>query len=117
MRVTSGAPATTGPLEPVSDRPGPATQRDTRRDARPWLHLGGAVLAAYVILSAACIGLGPLGIHAGGAAGVRRWGRSVNRWFVHQRPDTVNRLAGLGSHLAETPAVVGVGLLVVALVW
>jgi membrane-associated phospholipid phosphatase len=117
MRVTSGAPATTGPLEPVSARPEPATQRDTRRDARPWLHLTGAFLAAYVILGAVCVGLGLLVTHAGVASGLRHWDVSVNRWFVHQRTDTVNRLTGVGSHLAETPTVVGIGLLVVALVW
>jgi undecaprenyl-diphosphatase len=113
MRVTSGAPATTGPLEPVSASP----EITTERDARPWLHLAGAFLAAYAILSAACIGLGLLVTHAGVTAGIRRWDVSVNRWFVHERTDTLNRLTGVGSHLAETPTVVGIGLVVVALVW
>jgi len=113
MRVTSGAPATTGSLDPVASRPDPATERDTR----PWLHLVGAFLAAYVILSAACIGIGLLVTHAGITAGIRRWDVSVNRWFVHERTDTLNRLTGVGSHLAETTTVVGIGLVVVALVW
>ena len=51
------------------------------------------------------------------AAGIRRWDESVNRWFVHQRTGALDSLTAVGSHLAETPTVVGVGLLVVALVW
>ena len=113
MRVTSGAPATTGPLEPVAARPEPTA----RRDDRPWLHLAGAFVAAYLVLGAACVGIGLFVTHAGVAAGIRHWDVSVNRWFVHQRTDTVNRLTGVGSHLAETPTVVGIGLVVVALVW
>src|SRR6478752_10609241 len=113
MRVTSGAPATTGSLDPVASRPEPAAARD----AHPWLHLAGAFVAAYVIFSAACIGIGLLVTHAGLTAGIRRWDVSVNRWFVHERTDAVNRLTGVGSHLAETPTVIGIGLVVVALVW
>jgi undecaprenyl-diphosphatase len=89
----------------------------TARDEHPWLRLVGAFLAAYAILTAACVGLGLLITHSAATAGVRHWDVSVNRWFVQQRTDTVNRLTGVGSHLAETPTVVGIGLVVVALVW
>src|SRR6478735_2194264 len=113
MRVTSGAPATTGPLEPFPAEPEPASASD----ARPWLHLAGTLLVAYALLTAACVGLGLLITRGSLTAGIRRWDVSVNRWFVHQRTDAVNRLTGIGSHLAETPTVVGIGLVVVVLAW
>ncbi len=63
------------------------------------------------------VGLGIFLTDASAAAGIRRWDESVNRWFVHQRTGTLDSLTAVGSHLAETPTVVGVGLVVVALVW
>ena len=87
------------------------------RELRPATRLVVTWFAAYALLSAACVGLGVLITDAGLTAGMRRWDVSVNRWFVHQRTGTIDSLTAVGSHLAETPTVIGVGLVVVALVW
>jgi undecaprenyl-diphosphatase len=116
MRVTYPAPATTGDPHRI-DEPRTRPRRDAATDTHPVLVLLGWFLLAWAALTATCVGLGLLITHAATAAGIRRWDVSVNRWFVHQRTGALDRLTAVGSHLAETPTVVGVGLLVVGLVW
>jgi undecaprenyl-diphosphatase len=90
---------------------------DATHDAKPHpvARLASAWLAAYVVLVAAMVGAGH--VVAGGALG--DWDRAgVNRWFVHQRTGVLDAATAVGSHLAETITVVGVGLVVVGiLVW
>lgn len=74
-------------------------------------------LAAYVVLAGVTVGLGLLVTQVGATRGLRHWDVTMNRWFVHQRTGTLTAVSNVGSHLAETPTVVGVGLLVVALLW
>ena len=118
MRVSYSMPASRGsvertaPTEPPSDR----TARE-RHDTRPIARLAVTFVIAYALLTAALVGLGLFLTDASAAAGIRRWDESVNRWFVHQRTGTLDSLSAVGSHLAETPTVVGLGLIVVALVW
>jgi undecaprenyl-diphosphatase len=74
-------------------------------------------VVAYVALTAGCVALGFLITEAGATAGIRRWDVAVNRWFVGRRTGALDALTAVGSHLAETPTVIGLGLIVVALVW
>src|SRR3954447_17031061 len=120
MHVTSSAPAPVGHLP--SRTPDPRTRpgdtvRTVGHDAHPMLRLAGVFVVAYAILTAACVGLGLLITHAHATSGLRHWDVSINRWFVRQRTGALDAVTAIGSHLAETPTVVGVGLVVVALVW
>src|SRR6478736_3430995 len=110
MRVTYPAPAPAG----HSDGLGTSTH-PVERD--PATRLVLTFLAAYAVLTAACIGLGLLITDAAATAGIRHWDVSVNRWFVRQRTGAIDSMTAVGSHLAETPTVIAVGLVVVALVW
>jgi undecaprenyl-diphosphatase len=49
--------------------------------------------------------------------GIRSWDVAVNRWLVGARTETWDSLSGVGSNLAGTPTVVGVGVLVVGVLW
>jgi len=80
-------------------------------------HLVVTWLVAYAVLTASWVGLGLLVTDAHITVGVRRWDVSVERWFAHRRTGVLDSLTAVGSHLAETPTVIGVGLVVVALVW
>src|SRR4051812_33646850 len=120
MRVSYSARAPAGSLERTPPADVAAESRESRADHRtehPGARLVATFLVAYVALSAVCVGLGFALTDAGLAAGIRRWDVSVNRWFVGQRTGTLDSITAVGSHLAETPTVVGVGLIVVALVW
>jgi len=117
MRVSYPAPAPAGSLERTTPASTPGESRLDHRTAHPVARLVATFLVAYVALTAVCVGLGLALTDAGLAAGIRRWDVSVNRWFVGQRTGTLDSLTAVGSHLAETPTVVGVGLIVVALVW
>src|SRR6478672_4338625 len=118
MRVTYPAPARAGHSDGLDTGTHPV-DRDpaTRRDTHPAIRLVLAFLAAYAVLTAACIGLGLLITDAAATAGIRHWDVSVNRWFVRQRTGAIDSMTAVGSHLAETPTVIAVGLVVVALVW
>lgn len=81
----------------------------------PIAQLCSVWVIAYLVLAAALVGAGHA--VAGGALG--DWDRvGVNRWFVHQRDGMLDAASVVGSHLAETVTVVGIGLVVVAvLAW
>lgn len=96
----------TGPPEA-----GPATRTHPGRELIVWWS------AASVVLAGVMVGLGLLVTQVGGTRGLRHWDVSVNRWFVHQRTGSLTSVSDVGSHLAETPTVIGVGLLVVVLLW
>jgi undecaprenyl-diphosphatase len=110
------APAPAGPLEPKAAAPSP-TRAHPQSETHPVARLVAVFLVAYVVLTAVCVGLGRFLTDAGATAGLRRWDVSVNRWFVRGRTGTLDSLTAVGSHLAETPTVVGLGLLIVGLVW
>lgn len=124
MRVAYPAPAQPGDPDRITTRT-QAVARDTtarrdaasHRDAHPAIRLVLTFLAAYAVLTAACVGLGLLITDAAATAGIRHWDVSVNRWFVRQRTGAIDSMTAVGSHLAETPTVIAVGLVVVALVW
>ena len=118
MRVTYPAPARAGHSDALGTSTHPVGRDPaTRRDAHPAIRLVLTFLAAYAVLTAACIGLGLLITDAAATAGIRHWDVSVNRWFVRQRTGAIDSMTAVGSHLAETPTVIAVGLVVVALVW
>lgn len=97
-----------------ADGDGPhRTRTPERTDGRnhPVRATVGLFLASYVVLSAAMVGLGLLVTHS--LRGLTRWDVSVNRWFVHQRTGSFNRVTQVGSHLAETLTVVAVALVIV----
>src|SRR6478735_7912465 len=114
MRVNVPAPATARTSRPANAPR--AVDRDAARATRPVPRLVATWLVAYAALTAVCVGLGLLVTEASLTAGLRRWDVSVNRWFVHQRTATLDSLTAVGSHLAETPTVIGIGLVVVGLV-
>ena len=121
MRVTYPAPAPVGHLDrpPHPHPPGQRDPRDAvRHDAHPMLRLVGVPRGRTRSLDRS--------LHRTRSAdhrrrppppGLRHWDVSVNRWFVRQRTGALDAVTAVGSHLAETPTVVGVGLIVVALVW
>ena len=109
------APATTGPVERRATAVDHAGGRTS--GTHPALRLLGFFVLAYVTLTAACVGLGLLVTDTAVPAGVRRWDVSVNRWFVGQRTGALDGLTAVGSHLAETPTVIGVGPARGRLVW
>ena len=86
-------------------------QDRSSRVAHPVRSSVGLFLASYVALSAVLVGLGLLVTHS--LHGLTRWDVSVNRWFVHQRTDSINRVTQVGSHLAETLTVIAVAFVVV----
>ena len=86
-------------------------QDRSSRGAHPVRSSVGLFLASYVVLSAVLVGLGLLVTHS--LHGLTRWDVSVNRWFVHQRTDSINRVTQVGSHLAETLTVIAVAFVVV----
>ena len=113
--MTSAAPVSTGQTEgPSAANPG---ARAVSSRSHPARMLVVQVALAYVVLSVVCVGVGLLLTHTAALAGVRHWDVSVNRWFVRRRTGTLDSLTAVGSHLAETLTVVGVGLLVVGLLW
>jgi undecaprenyl-diphosphatase len=112
MRVSYPAPATIESATPAT-----TGRRDGRADPHPTRRLVGILLAAYAMLAAGCIALGLLITQAAYAAGIRRWDTSVTRSFARGRTGVLDDLTAVGSHLAATPTVVGVGLLVVTLLW
>jgi undecaprenyl-diphosphatase len=113
--MTSSVSAVPGRSEP--GRTPPTGTTPVTSATHPSRTLLGVVAAVYVVLSAAGIGLGLALTQASLFAGTRHWDNDVNRWFVHQRTGTLDSLTAVGSHLAETPTVIGLGLLVVGLVW
>jgi membrane-associated phospholipid phosphatase len=118
MRVSYSMPASPGSVDRTTPpEPPPTRTTHDRHDTRTIARLAATFVLAYALLTAACVGLGLFLTDAGAAVGIRRWDESVNRWFVHQRTGTLDALTAVGSHLAETSTVVGLGLIVVALVW
>lgn len=115
MRVSYPAAAPVGRLQRSSETDAPATRQ--QRDARPIVRLVGMFVVAYLALTAGCVALGLLITEAGVTTGIRRWDVSVNRWFVRQRTGALDAVTSVGSQLAETPTVIGLGLIVTALVW
>jgi membrane-associated phospholipid phosphatase len=85
--------------------------------AHPVARLAAVFVLTYVALSAICIALRLLVTRASLTAGVRRWDVSVNRWLAARRTGGLDAVTAVGSHLAETPTVIGAGLVVVALLW
>lgn len=109
-----------GPLsghDSTTSARGPAGAAADGRLDHPARTLVAVWFAAYVLLAGITIGAGLLVTRTAAAHGLRHWDVTVNRWFVHQRTATLSTLSDVGSHLAETPTVIGVGLVVVGLLW
>lgn len=100
---------------PHPSTPARSTTASARVGSRPWVGGVATVLGAYLVLTAALVGLGSLIVDE--LSGVRRWDISVNRWFVRGRSAGFDSATAVGSHLAETLTVIALGLVVVFVLW
>jgi membrane-associated phospholipid phosphatase len=90
----------------------------TKGDGPPPAHLhpvkalGALAFGAYVVFALLLVGTGLLVSHVLAHGGVGHWDVSVNRWMARQRAGPLDFWTAVGSQIANTPAVVGIAVVV-----
>ncbi len=111
-------PTTAHPRQPVTPdvlapREGGRAEKIGARFAGHPLRAAVVVaFAGFAVLAVVMIGLGLLLTNVLLPAGVGSWDDHVNAWFVHRRTLPLNSWTLLGSELAMTETVIGIGLVV-----